>query len=241
MKTIVLFDVDGTLTKPRNKVTEDMLSFLENLHNKVDVGIVGGSDLHKIQEQLGDVLTYPYIDYVFSENGLVAYKGNELINKTSFCHYLGDDKLERFINFTLKYIANLKIPVKRGTFIELRQGMMNVSPIGRNCSQEERDAFEQYDNVYHVRKTMIETLEKEFPDFGLKYSVGGQISFDVLGTTFDKTYCLQFLKDYDKVYFFGDKTDKGGNDYEIYTSPFVIGNKVVSYQDTMEQCAKIFT
>jgi len=25
--------------------------------------------------------------------------------------------------------------------------MLNISPVGRNCSQEERDAFEQYDNV----------------------------------------------------------------------------------------------
>lgn len=26
-------------------------------------------------------------------------------------------------------------------------GMLNVSPIGRNCSQEERDEFERYDKV----------------------------------------------------------------------------------------------
>jgi phosphomannomutase len=240
MKTIVLFDVDGTLTKPRNKVTDDMLQFLEKLHKKVDIGIVGGSDLYKIQEQLGCVLTYPYVDYVFSENGLIAYKGDELINKTSLCDYLGEDKLKRFINFTLKYIAGLDIPVKRGTFIELRKGMMNVSPIGRNCSQEERDEFEQYDKEHGIRKAMIEALENEFPDFGLKYSIGGQISFDVLGTTFDKTYCLQFLKDYDEIYFFGDKTDKGGNDYEIYTSPAVKGNKVTSYEDTMKQCIELF-
>ncbi len=35
----------------------------------------------------------------------------------------------------------------RGTFIEFRMGMINVSPIGRNCSQEERVEFERYDKV----------------------------------------------------------------------------------------------
>lgn len=35
----------------------------------------------------------------------------------------------------------------RGTFIEFRNGMFNVSPIGRNCSQEEREEFEKYDKV----------------------------------------------------------------------------------------------
>jgi hypothetical protein len=45
----------------------------------------------------------------------------------------------------------------RGTFIEFRSGMINVSPIGRNCSQEERDDFEKYDKVWNSlqRKTVI--------------------------------------------------------------------------------------
>jgi hypothetical protein len=38
----------------------------------------------------------------------------------------------------------------RGTFVEFRSGMINVSPIGRNCSQEERDEFEKYDKVWTV-------------------------------------------------------------------------------------------
>ena len=33
----------------------------------------------------------------------------------------------------LHYIADLDIPIKRGTFIEFRNGMINVSPIGRNA------------------------------------------------------------------------------------------------------------
>jgi hypothetical protein len=39
-------------------------------------------------------------------------------------------QLKRFINFVLHYIADLDIPIKRGTFIEFRTGMLNVSPIG---------------------------------------------------------------------------------------------------------------
>lgn len=34
-----------------------------------------------------------------------------------------------------------------GTFVEFRTGLINVSPIGRNCSQEERIAFNDYDKV----------------------------------------------------------------------------------------------
>ena len=65
--------------------------------------------------------------------------------------HLGDDKLKELINFILHYIADLDIPIKRGTFIEFRNGMLNVSPIGRNCSQEERDEFEEFDLKTGIR------------------------------------------------------------------------------------------
>ena len=35
----------------------------------------------------------------------------------------------------------------RGTFIEFRKGMLNVCPVGRSCSQAERDQFGEYDKV----------------------------------------------------------------------------------------------
>ncbi len=35
----------------------------------------------------------------------------------------------------------------RGTFIEFRNGLINVCPIGRNCTQEERVEFLEYDSV----------------------------------------------------------------------------------------------
>ena len=38
-------------------------------------------------------------------------------------------------------------PDGRGTFVEFRRGMINISPIGRNASTEERDEFERYDKV----------------------------------------------------------------------------------------------
>jgi phosphomannomutase len=53
--------------------------------------------------------------------------------------HMGEARLKRLINFCLHYIADLDIPIKRGTFVEYRTGLINVSPIGRNCSQQERE------------------------------------------------------------------------------------------------------
>ena len=68
---LILFDVDGTLTIPRGEVTPEMKSFLTSLREKIVVGIVGGSDLVKQKEQMGDDVVTE-CDYNFSENGLVA-------------------------------------------------------------------------------------------------------------------------------------------------------------------------
>ena len=52
--------------------------------------------------------------------------------------------------------------------------MLNVSPVGRSCSQAEREAFLAFDNEHHVRKQMVEELRKRFPaeKYGLQYSIG---------------------------------------------------------------------
>jgi phosphomannomutase len=237
---IALFDVDGTLTAPRKEVTADMLEFLQQLRKVVTVGIVGGSDLVKISEQLGKTAVLDY-DYVFSENGLVAHKEGKLIGNQSLKSHLGEEKLKEFINFVLHYIPDLDIPIKRGTFVEFRMGMLNVSPIGRNCSQEEREEFERYDKTHNVRKTFVEVLKKKFADFSLTFSIGGQISFDVFPRGWDKTFCLQFIeKEFSEIHFFGDKTYLGGNDHEIFESDKTIGHTVTSPDDTIRQCSEIF-
>ncbi|KAF7041658.1 hypothetical protein CFC21_051423 [Triticum aestivum] len=138
----------------------------------------------------------------------VAHKDGKLIGTQSLKTYLGDDQLKEFINYTLHYIADLDIPIKRGTFIEFRSGMINVSPIGRNCSQEERDDFEKYDKVHNVQPTMVSVLREKFAHLNLTFSIGGQISFDVFPQGWDKTYCLRYLNEFKEIHFFGDKTYK---------------------------------
>ncbi|KAK4874785.1 hypothetical protein RN001_014145 [Aquatica leii] len=241
-KILCLFDVDGTLTKARQKIDHNFENFLlKEIKPLSDVGLVGGSDLNKVIEQMSEDVIHRY-NYVFPENGLVAYKAGRLIHHQSIQEFIGEEKLQTFINFVLKYLSQITLPVKRGTFVEFRSGMLNISPVGRSCSQKERDDFEKYDSVHKVRATMIEAIKKEFPNFGLTYSIGGQISFDVFPNGWDKTYCLRHLENegYAEIHFFGDKTDYGGNDYEIFNHPRTIGHKVLNPDDTKNQLSQLF-
>ena len=87
-------------------------------------------------------------------------------------------------------VCLINIPC-RGTFIEFRDGLINLCPIGRNCTQEERMEFFEFDKVvmknhphslthslipflkeHKVREKFVEAMEKEFADMGLKFSIG---------------------------------------------------------------------
>jgi len=110
-RIIVLFDVDGTLTIPRGEVKTDMMDTLKKLREKITVGIVGGSDLPKQEEQLGNGIVHEVV-WNFSQNGLVAYHNGNLLESNSILKHLGEDKIKRIVNWVLKYLANLDLPVK---------------------------------------------------------------------------------------------------------------------------------
>ncbi|EXF76904.1 phosphomannomutase [Colletotrichum fioriniae PJ7] len=249
--TICLFDVDGTLTPARLAASPEILDLLARLRQKCAIGFVGGSDYSKQQEQLGNATTpvTTLFDFCFSENGLTAYKLGQPLASNSFIKYIGEDQYKELVRFALHHIADLDIPIKRGTFIEFRNGMVNISPVGRNASNEERQAFEAYDKIHNVRRDFVAKLREKFGHLGLTFSIGGQISFDVFPTGWDKTYCLQHLEKeaekesgvkYDQIHFFGDKTSEGGNDYEIYVDERTIGHSVTGPEDTIRILKETF-
>lgn len=58
-----------------------MKAFLAKLRKKVVIGVVGGSDLVKIEEQMDNTARTAF-DFTFSENGLTAFQsGKELVGE----------------------------------------------------------------------------------------------------------------------------------------------------------------
>ena len=108
----------------------------------------------------------------------------------------------------------------------------------------------QWKNLFSIYPWLIKFLQnkwrnlqyyssKEVPN--LTYSIGGQISVDIFPEGWDKTYCLQFIKEkYDRILFFGDKTSEGGNDYEIYEHELTESYTVTSPEDTIQKLQSLF-
>jgi hypothetical protein len=133
-RIIALFDVDGTLTIPRGEITHDMMDFMMALSQKITVGIVGGSDLPKQEEQLGENIATRF-PYNFSQNGLVAYKNGILLESQTIAKFLGEDNIKRIINWVLKYLSELDIPVKvRPLFLLFVKQLLALSHCGNLTS-----------------------------------------------------------------------------------------------------------
>lgn len=94
--------------------------------------------------------------------------------------------------------------------MEYRNGMVNVSPIGRNASIAERLEFLKYDHAHGLRAAFVKVLQEKFASYNLTFSIGGQISFDIFPNGWDKTYALRHVEveGFEEIHFFGDKTFK---------------------------------
>ncbi|ORD94591.1 PMM [Enterospora canceri] len=229
--TLFLFDVDGTLSESRAQAPRFIMEMLRELKTRVKIAFVGGSDLTKQKEQLGeDVLVI--FDYGFPENGVQFYENGLLASSESFIGWLGEEKFKKLVNKFLAVLGRTDCPKKRGTFIETRNSMINVCPIGRSCTKKERKEFNDFDGIEKVRQKIVDEVAPFVDEMDVACSIGGQISIDVFPKGWDKTYCLKHIKE-TEIYFFGDMTHKGGNDYEIFMHPKVKGLTVSGPVDTL--------
>jgi len=255
-QTLVLFDVDGTLAVPAQKAPQEIIDMLARLRERYVVGIVGAGDFKKQEGQLGGAPLVERLDYCFSENGVHAFRGSEEIHCKSIVDHLGAEKwaefelgiqsvldAEREKTAELLQIASSGASLAdRSVFLERRQCTVNICPIGRTptLSKEERGAYDAADKEDGLRRRVVAELVRRFgPDtpYAMTFSIGGQIGIDVCPCGWDKTFCLQFVppEQFHTIHFFGDKTQEGGGDYEIYEHTRTIGHTVTSAEDTLKQ------
>lgn len=231
-KTIVLFDMDGTLTESREKFnSKELAQSLMKLSNFSDIGVITGSDEDYLREQLGDFISSfscRYKMHLLPCNGTKYYKPPEsadedfkLIHEVSMEDRLGPERYRELICeliYSQTDICHAGTPLT-GHFINCRGSMINWSPIGRNANSEQRNKFIELDKANNIRKKVIEELRSvlELKDLNDEITIkfGGDTSFDIYPKGWDKTYGLKHFSDYD-IWFVGDRCGKNGNDYEIY-------------------------
>lgn len=207
-KRAILFDVDGTLSDSRASMDTDFRAEFIEFAEKHDVFLVTGSDRPKTVEQTG-VFVYEACKGVYQCNGNEKWVNGRMVAKSDF---KPDYDFKHFLQNELNRST---YPIKTGNHCEFRTGMCNISTIGRNCSQEQREEYYEWDKKSEERKRLADRVMKQFPKYTA--SVGGQISIDIYPVGKNKSQVVQDLinEGYTNFDFFGDKCEYGGNDFPI--------------------------
>jgi len=233
-KHIVLFDMDGTLTPPREEFDKRLLGSLRDLSQLTEIGILTGSDIDYIRQQMKVLMKYSELRYkihLLPCNGTKHYlpptQANEeykLIHEINMQEHLGEGCFRQLMMILAAAQENMcytKIPLT-GHFISYRGSMVNWCPIGRNANKSQRKEFIEID------KSVFPSLRRrELDKINYKINLrcrnkvavklGGETSFDIYPEGWDKTYALNHFTDY-TCWFVGDSCGEGGNDKEIYDS-----------------------
>ena len=209
MDKIYIFDIDGTLTPSRRRMTEEFAKFFDEWSSKNKYYLVTGSDLDKTKEQL-PIAYMDRAEAIFTCCGNQMWRDDELIYDNKF-------KVPRKLNKLLGTImSNSQYPHRYGNHIEDRGSMVNFSIVGRDCTQEQREEYFEWDKQSLERKIIVNAIKEKFPD--LDAVIGGQISIDIYPKGNDKSQILEHIeKRHPKgeIIFIGDGIENGGNDYPL--------------------------
>ena len=206
MDTLLVFDVDGTLTGPRRRMHEDFTRFFKSICRNYPVFLVSGSDMEKLEQQLPREV----IDLVA---GIFPCSGNEMLIDGQAIYRMEHFFPDEVTGFLAGFVDASDYGVRTGKHLEQRIGTLNVSVVGRNADPAQRLAYFNHDGEHHERKKMIEQFMERFPEY--EANVGGQISVDITPRGWNKSRVFHELtKRYPDrpIAFFGDNMQVGGND-----------------------------
>ena len=199
-----IFDVDGTLTPSRLKMNNEFEIFFRNWMSDKNVYLLTGSDHDKTIEQVG-VDVWREVTESHQCGGNVVYRGGDLIEVSKW------EPSKKLLDRCQELIDESPYEIRTKNHLEVRVGLLNISVVGRDCTQEQREAYYEWDKINKDREHICNVLNKEFPN--LESSAGGQISIDIHELGKNKSQIRKKIEG--DIWFFGDKTMEGGNDYPI--------------------------
>tara|TARA_Y100001973_G_scaffold96182_1_gene150576 strand:- start:346 stop:1137 length:792 start_codon:yes stop_codon:yes gene_type:complete len=233
MQKIVLFDMDGTLTPPREHLDYSLVETLSELCRHAEIGIVSGSDYDYIMQQCGFLTQKDDIKlkmHILPCNGTkhcappsYKHQNYKMICSKDMRSKIGGAKfhamMKRLVDYQNHIVSHYEIPLT-GHFISYRTSLINWCPIGRNALNSDRERFVDFDKSFGsttFRETVLQQMEEEFKNAKIPVTVklGGETSFDIYPNGWDKTLALSLFQGYE-IYFVGDRCGEGGNDKAIY-------------------------
>ena len=225
-----LFDIDGTITPSRKKIKHEFWAPFLIFCRQHDVYLVTGSDRQKTVEQVGLDIFYT-AKRVYNCSGSDVYEKDNNVYKDT---WKPSDEVRQFLQDELDYS---QFSVRTDPHIEERPGCINFSILGRGANWTEREVYKQWDKDEHERVSIARRFNERFPD--LYATVGGQTGLDIAPLGRDKSQILRDFSEDDKLYFFGDRMERGGNDYSLAEAVKKMGGYTYHVKDWKETRTKL--
>lgn len=216
----IVCDMDGTLTPSRREASPEMQKAIARLSAKYHFVVVTGGKLELIKDQITEKAKYS--DGVLhlmptSGNQYWRYYVGEYLKEYEY--KMSEDDVGLIVNALATLIREYEIEHETMDQIELRGSQVTFSALGRNASHKSKDIFDP-DTL--IRQEYVKALKKYMGKEAKRFAIriGGSTSIDFTYKGHDKGFALKnilqlFKITKEQVLFFGDKCQKGGNDYEI--------------------------
>ena len=232
-----IFDVDGTLTPSRGTINDEFKEWLLDFSKEYDVYLATGSDAPKTIEQVGEELFNSVARSYNCSGNSVWEKGVNIYNN--------DWELpERPWKYLESVLMRSQFRPRTGWHFDVRPGLVNFSIVGRKATPEERKKYVEWDTANKERWFISNEFNLNFSkQYNIEAQVAGETGMDIMPIGKGKQ---QIIKDFDtnnNIYFFGDKTQPGGNDYDISQTVRALDKghvySVKSWEDTWEYLKNI--
>ena len=220
MKTLVAFDLDGTLAESKQAIDEEMATLLARLSGVAKVCVISGGDWPQFETQVvGRLPKNALLDNVFimPTTGTKLYRYADGVWTAVFAEIFSDEEKAHILDALDKAVkaAGLHDPKIWGEQIEDRGSQYTFSGLGQEAPL---DAKKAWDPDRSKRETMQKAAQKELPD--LSVNIGGSTSIDITRKGVDKAYGIAKLTEYsgiapNEMIFMGDATYPGGNDFPV--------------------------
>ncbi len=220
-KSLIIFDLDGTLTLSKSNLSSKMSNLLANLLLIKKVAIVSGGSYKQFQNQFLNHFHCPkqYLKNLFlfptCSTSFYRYKKGWQKVYEQTLSAMEKDKIFKAFKKMFQEL-NYKQPEKTyGKIIEDRKSQITFSALGQQAPLELKKTF---DSSRKKRLKMKKVLEKYIPEFEIR--IGGTTSIDVTRKGIDKAYAIEQIGKYLQVLkkemlFIGDALFEGGNDWPV--------------------------
>jgi hydroxymethylpyrimidine pyrophosphatase-like HAD family hydrolase len=240
MTTALVFDIDNTLTPPREALDREMAERLGALEPRF--ALAAGSDLGLLMSQFFEPLhAFGYRGEfdAFICNGASRYRcsaGKELrvtpVDEFSLEAHLGSERFATLralldgLWFDPRFTLPSSVSVVGPRIID-RRAMLNIAPSGRQSgalspeARKSREEFVAFDTATGYRERALRALrallDERLPGNDLLLTLGGQTSFDLVVRGRDKSFAVRSLLDEGAAHvtYVGDALFPGGNDAAV--------------------------